>query len=120
MATYYGPTNEDFRTIMLERYFLAGDLLVGVGYGGPPFHCRTRLFLLIPTEESRHTSRALCRLRALSLAPSQSAKDLRSLSASLHHLDLRHPVHLCRRTGSNCTADVCRQSQLPWRAMDIL
>ncbi|EIM92385.1 uncharacterized protein STEHIDRAFT_117406 [Stereum hirsutum FP-91666 SS1] len=33
MAPYYGPTNEDFRTIMLERYFLAGDLLVGVGYG---------------------------------------------------------------------------------------
>lgn len=31
-STSYGP-DEDERTIVTERYFLAGDLLAGVGYG---------------------------------------------------------------------------------------
>lgn len=29
---YYGP-NEDEATINLERFFLAGDFVAGVGYG---------------------------------------------------------------------------------------
>lgn len=32
MAPYYGP-DEDAATIMLERMFLAGDFISGVGYG---------------------------------------------------------------------------------------
>lgn len=31
-STSYGP-DEDEKTIVTERYFLAGDLLAGVGYG---------------------------------------------------------------------------------------
>lgn len=29
---YYGP-DEPYETIMLERYFLAGDVVVGLGFG---------------------------------------------------------------------------------------
>ncbi|KAG5653909.1 hypothetical protein H0H81_009501 [Sphagnurus paluster] len=35
MAPYYGP-EEDAATIFLERTFLAGDFICGVGYGGFP------------------------------------------------------------------------------------
>lgn len=32
MAPYYGP-DEDAATIFLERTFIAGDFICGVGYG---------------------------------------------------------------------------------------
>ncbi|KAG6811457.1 hypothetical protein H0H92_007280, partial [Tricholoma furcatifolium] len=63
MAPYYGPTNEDAATIMLERMFMAGDFISGVGYGEfnnpglwsyaefpnpPPYrHARKSIFLLL-------------------------------------------------------------------------
>ncbi|KAF7338957.1 hypothetical protein MVEN_01971900 [Mycena venus] len=32
-SQYYGPTNEDAKTIEYERNFVAGDVVVGTGYG---------------------------------------------------------------------------------------
>lgn len=39
MAPYYGP-DEDPATIFLERSFLAGDFVSGVGYGEVYCDCR--------------------------------------------------------------------------------
>lgn len=86
MSTYYGPVDESYADIVTERYFLAGDLLAGVGYGmipvlSSPFRTTHDLAL---HRNAGSFVRGMCSL------PLEANLDtsICSLHARLHHVTL--------------------------------
>lgn len=69
--TYYGP-DEPYETILLERYFMAGDLICGLGLG--MFLAIFLRFNSLTDEIDRQVSRSFSSSRVLSTSGSNAIK----------------------------------------------
>lgn len=118
MAPYYGP-DEDPATIFLERSFLAGDFIAGVGYGELPHLSRVVLLTsYLPNMTARASTVDVWRVRDLSMEDEKSPEEFIIPPCVYHHTALCGD-DLRGYTGIHSPASLCGQPQLSRRPLGI-
>lgn len=106
MAPYYGP-DESPATVFLERSFLAGDFISGVGYGKlVSWNVVHFLFMHIHTRVSIAT---LCYVFKIPLGNKESPWTV-DLPPCIYYLPSLHRNHIRNFAGEYSPTNLCRQS----------
>ncbi len=113
-GVYYGP-DESATDIFLERGFIAGGFLGGVGYG--------KLYDAIQKSVAEEITRnpvypipIVCHVSVE--RPPRSEWPVH-ISPGLYHGSHRHRHHLCRCASQDHRRDLCRQQEFSWGSLAI-